>query len=142
MTHDNADKLAPAGLARRLGALFYDALIVAAILLVSTIFWTAAGVTFGHPWYRAYVAFVYLCTFAYFGWCWIHGGQTVGMKVWKIKLVGDGTRRFGWTGAMARSAAAVLSVAALGAGFWWALLDRRGRTWHDRLSNTRLVMSL
>ena len=141
MTHDNADKYAPAGLARRLGALFYDALIVAAILLVATIFWTAAGVTLGHPWYRVYVAFVYLCTFGYFGWCWIHGGQTVGMKVWKIRLIGDDARSFGWTGAMTRSVAAVLSIAALGAGFWWALFDRRKRTWHDRLSNTRLVMS-
>jgi uncharacterized RDD family membrane protein YckC len=26
-----------------------------------------------------------------------------------------------------------------GLGFWWALLDRDKRTWHDRASGTRLV---
>ncbi len=139
MTHDPPGECIPAGLARRAGAIFYDLLIVVAILFIATIFWTAAGVTFGHPWYRAYVAFVYLVTFAYFGWCWVHGGQTAGMKIWKIKLVGVGARRFGWAGAMTRSAAAVLSAIALGAGFWWALLDRSQLTWHDRLSGSRLI---
>ena len=145
MTHKHTKQYAgkdgymPASLAKRAGAIFYDLLIVTAILFIATIFWTAAGVTFGHPWYRTYVAFVYLTTFVYFGWCWIHGGQTVGMKVWKIKLLATGTRRFGWAAAMARSAAAVLSGVALGTGFWWVLFNRNKLSWHDWLSNSRLI---
>ena len=139
MAHDTNNRYASVSLARRIGAIFYDLLIVIAILLVSTIFWTYAGVTIGHPWYRAYVGFVYLVIFLYFGWCWVHGGQTVGMKVWKIKLVGVRVGRFGWAGAMTRSAVAILSIAAFGSGFWWALLDRDQMTWHDRLSASRLV---
>ncbi len=141
MTQDNNIEYAPVGLARRMGAVFYDLLIVVAALFIATIFWTAAGVTFGHPWYRAYVAFVYLSAFVYFGWCWVRGGQTVGMKVWKIKLVSTDARRFGWPAAMARSAAALLSAVTLGAGFWWVLFDRDGLAWHDRLSSSRLIHS-
>ena len=139
MTHNTGNNLVPVSIPRRAGAIFYDLLIIVAVLFIATIFWTAAGVTFGHPWYRAYIAFVYFVAFAYFGWCWTHGGQTVGMRVWKIRLVGTGRNRFGWTGAMARSAAAVISTAALGAGFWWALFDRERLTWHDRFSESRLV---
>ena len=39
----------------------------------------------------------------------------------------------------ARYALGTLSLLCGGLGFWWALLDREGLTWHDRLSNTRLV---
>ncbi len=142
MTQHTGSEHAPAGLAKRAGAIFYDLLIVVAALLIATIFWTAAGVTFGHSWYRGYVAFVYLAAFAYFGWCWIHGGQTVGMKAWKIKLVCTDARRFSWPAAMTRSAAALISAAAFGAGFWWALFDRDAMTWHDRLSGSRLIKTI
>ena len=131
--------LTPAGPLRHCGAICYDLLVVIAILFIATIFWTAAGVTFGHPWYGAYVTFVYLTVFLYFAWCWIHGGQTVGMKVWKIGLVGTGAKRFGWTSAMARTAMAMISAALLGAGFWWMRFDRDGLSWHDRFSDSRLI---
>ena len=119
----------PAGLGRRLGAIFYDWIVVASLLFVVAIVWTGAG----------YRASIYLVAFLYFAVSWTRGGQTVGMKVWKIQLVSTNARRFGWTAAMTRYAAATLSFAALGAGFWWALFDRRRLTWHDHFSNARLV---
>lgn len=126
----------PASLGRRLGAIFYDWIVVAALLFVVAIVWTGAGVNYNHPGYRASI---YLVTFLYFAVSWTRGGQTIGMKVWKIQLVSTNARRFGWIAAMTRYAAATLSLAALGAGFWWALFNRRRLTWHDYLSNTRLV---
>ena len=30
-------------------------------------------------------------------------------------------------------------LAALGAGYWWMLVDAQGRSWHDRLSGTRVM---
>ncbi|MEJ1377571.1 MAG: RDD family protein, partial [Candidatus Sedimenticola sp. (ex Thyasira tokunagai)] len=35
---------------------------------------------------------------------------------------------------------AIISWLALGLGFLWLLVDRKNRTWHDRLSGTRLIM--
>ena len=138
MAQADAARYRQAGLARRLGAIFYDMLIVVSVCFFVTIAWTAYGVTFGHPLYRLYIASLYLLTFLYFSWCWMHGGQTLGMKVWKIRLLRTG-RRFGWLAAMARAGIALVSAAAFGAGFWWALFDRDGLTWHDRLSDSRIV---
>jgi uncharacterized RDD family membrane protein YckC len=71
---------------------------------------------------------------------WRRGGQTLGMRPWRIAVVTlDGlpaSRAALW----ARYAMATLSLLLCGAGFWWALLDRQGLTWHDRASNTRLEL--
>ncbi|RMH87755.1 RDD family protein [Lysobacter pythonis] len=70
---------------------------------------------------------------------WRRGGQTIGMKPWRLYVVtpaGD-TAPFGrlWR----RYLAGVLSFSCAGLGFWWAWLDRDGLTWHDRLSGTRMI---
>lgn len=126
----------PASLKRRIGAIFYDWIIVVSLLFIVAIAWTGAGVNHSHPGYRASV---YLVAFLYFAVSWMRGGQTVGMKVWKIKLISSSARRFGWLAAMTRCAAAALSFVAFGAGFWWTLLDRKRLAWHDRLSESRLI---
>jgi uncharacterized RDD family membrane protein YckC len=70
---------------------------------------------------------------------WRRGGQTLGMRPWRLKLESrDGTplrRRQLWL----RFAVATLSLLLGGLGFWWAWLDRQRLTWHDRASGTRLV---
>ncbi|HBZ48578.1 MAG TPA: hypothetical protein DEO93_15690, partial [Stenotrophomonas sp.] len=70
---------------------------------------------------------------------WRRGGQTLGMRPWRLQVVGaDGTaptRRQLWL----RYAVGTLSVLLGGLGLWWALIDRQRLTWHDRASGTRLV---
>ena len=139
MAQNNVNIYLPASLLRRLGAIFYDLLIVSAIWFFTTIFWLAFGVTFGHPLYPAYILFLYLSVFIYFAWCWIYKTQTVGMKVWKIKLTRTDTRRFGWMAAMARSIVAIFSLLLFGAGFWSALFNPNKLTWHDKFSTSRLI---
>jgi uncharacterized RDD family membrane protein YckC len=39
-----------------------------------------------------------------------------------------------------RLASALLSLLPLGLGFFWILVDRDRRAWHDRLSRTRIVV--
>lgn len=70
---------------------------------------------------------------------WANGGQTLGMRPWRLQVVGaDGavpTRRQ----LALRYLVGNLSLLAGGLGFWWAWFDRERLTWHDRVSATRVV---
>jgi uncharacterized RDD family membrane protein YckC len=70
---------------------------------------------------------------------WRRGGQTLGMRPWRLWVVGaDG-------GAPSRRALCVrylvgtVSLLAAGLGFWWAWFDRDRLAWHDRVSGTRMM---
>lgn len=69
---------------------------------------------------------------------WRRGGQTLGMRPWRLRVVAaDGapaTTRALWL----RYAVGTLSLLAAGLGFWWAWLDRDRLAWHDRASGTRM----
>ncbi len=137
---DPQSSLPPAGLPRRLAAAVYDLLLLAGVLVIFTaLTWVVRGgreVPPGTHWFQ--LALVGVAAL-FFCWFWTHGGQTVGMLAWKLRLVrGDGTP-VGWREALVRFAAAIVSLAPLGLGFLWALVDRDALTWHDRLSRTRVV---
>lgn len=136
MTHTNHRKrpLSDVGLPRRLGAIFYDWLIIAAILLLWTLAWTMSGIRIGQEYYAYYVAGVYLVIFAYFAWGWCGDGQTIGMAIWKIRLTGE--RNINWMVAVTRFAAAIISTAFLGLGFLWIIVDDERLAWHDKFSGT------
>ncbi len=132
--------LAPAGLARRFAAIVYDSLLIAAILYAAAIpaVWLHGGaVPPGLPWFQAWLAFA---AWLYLAASWTRGGQTLGMRAWRCRLVTAAGGPVGWGRAAVRFAAAAVSWACLGLGFWWALADRERRTWHDRWSGTRIVL--
>ena len=70
---------------------------------------------------------------------WKRGGQTLGMRPWRLRLqTADGqapSRILLWK----RYALGTLSLLLGGLGFIWALFDRERLTLHDRLSGTRLT---
>lgn len=76
---------------------------------------------------------------AYFFWYWHHGGQTLAMQTWKIRLesVRGGTPELWQLGL--RYLLAWPSLLFFGAGIVWALFDRDRQFLHDRLAATRLV---
>jgi uncharacterized RDD family membrane protein YckC len=78
---------------------------------------------------------------AFFCWFWVHGGQTVGMRAWRIRVVCDDGRPLKWPRAVARFAAALVAVLPAGLGLWWSIFDARQRGWHDRWTGTRVVRS-
>lgn len=138
MTPDTA-AYAPAGLLRRLAALVYDAFLLAAVWMAAGGLWVAArgdAVPAGNWAFRAYLIAV---TFAFLGGFWVHAGRTLGMQAWRLRLVTEHGAALHWPDALARFLAAGLSWTLLGGGFLWALVDREGRTLHDRLSSTRVI---
>lgn len=71
---------------------------------------------------------------------WLKNGQTLGMQAWRIKIVGFDGEAPSLPKALLRCLGAVLSFLCLGLGYWWCLIDRHKRYWHDYLSRTELVL--
>lgn len=131
----------PAGLLRRLGAILYDSLLLFALLFVATAL--VLPLTGGQaiaPHNPLYTSYLFLVSFFFFAWFWTHGGQTLGMRAWRIRVQQRNGSPITWTQALLRFMTAIASWLLLGAGFLWALVDREKMAWHDRYSQTVLVV--
>ena len=122
------------GLLRRLAAMLYEALLLAAVAFFAAwlFFFASGGRDATAGWARHLLQLFILVVFAaYFLWCWLRGGQTLAMKAWRIRLVGVTPRK-----AIVRFllAALLFPVTIL-----WALVDKDRQFLHDRLAGTRLV---
>lgn len=126
---------------RRFAAIAYDSLLLFSVLFFGTLVVLALtggrAITPGNTLYRGYLLVLSLL---YFAWFWTHGGQTPGMRAWRLRLRGRDAGAVTWGQAVARFTAALVSWLAFGLGFAWALWDRERLTWHDRLSRTVLVL--
>ncbi len=116
--------------------MLYESLLLFAVaFFAGWMFYAASGgrdATGG--WLRHALQLLVLAVFAgYFLRCWLHGGQTLAMRAWRIRLVDVTPRK-----ALARFALALLGVPS-GLSVLWALVDRDGQFLHDRLAGTRLV---
>jgi uncharacterized RDD family membrane protein YckC len=69
---------------------------------------------------------------------WHRGGQTLGMRPWRLRVVGLDGSPAGYRALAWRYAVGTASLLLGGLGFWWAWLDRDRLTWHDRASGTRM----
>ncbi|MEE9446019.1 MAG: RDD family protein [Cocleimonas sp.] len=80
-------------------------------------------------------SFWLLIPFLYFGYNWTKQGQTLGMKVWKIKAVSnDKNKPISWTQSVLRFFGALF-----GLGFLWIIIDKEQLPLQDRLSKTRII---
>ena len=130
----------PAGMLRRLAAMFYDTLLLLAVLLVAValaLMLSRGSFTYHNPFFRT---LLFLLCFLFYAWSWLHGGQTLGMRTWRMRLQRpDGGPISPWQ-ALLRFMLAIPSLALGGLGFFWMLLDREKRTLYDRLSGTVVVV--
>ena len=132
--------LVPSPVWRRLAAFCYDLLLLAARVLAFTAVVVAArsfaSVPPGTWWFLPSligIAAAFFCGF------WVHGGQTLGMRAWRIRVVRDDGGALTLPRAAARFALGVIAAAPAGLGLWWSLLDESKRGWHDRWTHTRVV---
>lgn len=160
-----------AGILRRLAALTYDALLLVALLFAATFavlpLTHGEAITTGTQGAMAYAfrAWLLLVAFAYFGFSWTRGGQTLGMRAWGLRLVTLGRRTPGWMDAALRFATGMAATVIAGIGLWmlrkpgwsagdagavlmllpvivnlaWAAIDRQGRSLQDLAGRLRVV---
>lgn len=135
----------PVSLFKRLLAIFYDAFLLLALLFIVGVI--AAGIftftindgnaiTPEHPTYLAYQLFMltllFSTAFLFLGWFWTHGGQTLGMRTWRIKLISNDGSNISWDQAFIRCFTALISWGLLDWVFYGPCLIRKtepGMTW-------------
>ena len=81
----------------------------------------------------------WVITGAYATLSWRRGGQTLGMRPWRLKVVAADSLPPTWSALWLRYAVGTLSLLLGGLGFWWAWVGRDKLTWHDRASGTRMI---
>lgn len=131
-------------------ALLYDALPVIALWMLASTAFTVGYTVLGHhppreniPPFSALQWLLWSCcwliTGLYAVLSWRRGGETLGMRPWRLQLVDLGGNVPDARSLWRRYAVASLSLLLGGLGFWWAWIDRDRLAWHDRASGTRLV---
>jgi len=142
----NAENYTKPSLFRYLGVMLYDTALLLSVLL----FAGAAAVAFnaianngeaiepGNPFFSIYLLGV---SFFFYGWFWTHGGQTLGMRSWKVYLINNNATHISWKQALIRFLVALVAWLPAGLGFWWLYFGKDNQSWPDMVSNTQLHYS-
>ena len=125
------------GLPRRLGCMLYDLLVLAALAWAASLPLGGIDLSAPGPGRSLYQSGLLVLFAAYFTACWRWRGATVGMRAWRVRVVGAGGGRIGWRQALLRALGALAAFACLGLGYWVSLAG--APCWPDRLSGTRLA---
>ncbi len=125
-------------LLRHLAVIAYDLFLLIAVLLVAGLLIVAVNggqaISTGNPFFSAYLILV---SFLFYGWFWTHGGQTIGMRSWKVRLISNNDA-ITWSQCFRRFITAFLSYPLFGIGLWWQYLSDTKASWPDLCSGTRL----
>ena len=134
--------------AGRLIAYIIDAFIIGVVVTVVAIILTpllVAGANSENTGATAAAVFLYvfvvlLVSVSYFPFFWARGGQTPGMRFFRLRVVSDadGSRISGGT-AVIRLIGLWISFLIFYLGIIWILVDGRRRGWHDLLAGTIVI---
>lgn len=127
----------PCGLARRFAAMLYDGLLLIALWMIAA---ALVVIPAGHeiaPGSAIFQLYLLIVAWAYLAICWRRGGQTLGMKAWRVHLTAN-QQPVSWGMTMVRFVVALASMLCFGLGFLSSLFHPRRATWHDLASGTFL----
>lgn len=131
----------PAGLFRRVAAGLYDSLLVIALFVIPTAIVLAIRGGEPIPPGNGLLQLLLLATAGlFFVWFWTHGGQTLGMRAWRLRVEQLSGEPVTLRAAAIRFFVGIVSLGALGLGVMWILVDRDKRAWHDLAAGTRVVV--
>ena len=76
----------------------------------------------------------------YYVYSWKLGGQTLGMRAWKIKIIPSDERlNLTWLQALIRFIIGVASTLLLGMGLFWKLVSKNNQSWMDLASRSKTI---
>ena len=118
----------------------YESLILVAVLFITgLVFHLVFRDTHSLFFRPAFQLYLLIVAGIYFTWFWTHGGQTLPMQTWKLRVISADGGPVYLKQALARYLFAVIGIFFFGSGILWALFDREGLFLHDRLAGTRIV---
>ena len=122
-------------LLRRIGAFLYDCLLLIALFFIITAIAIAFndGQAIEHPLLNV---FLFVCAFVFFDGFWRHGGQTLGMRAWRLRVEGLDSEKLTFKQSVLRFLSGSLLF---GFTYFYALFSPTKQTLHDKLSKTKIV---
>ncbi len=133
------------GIPRLLAAMFYDLILLFGILLLATTLVVVPlkisydATTIDGNLLLLFQLYLVAVTVIFYTWFWSHGGQTLGMRTWKFKVISQTGEPLSLLHAFKRLLLALLTLVPAGVGLWWKLFDRDNQTLYDRLAGSRLI---
>ena len=132
----------PASFLRRILALFYDTLLLTGIILGYLLLVTIMfGDTFESISERIFLQFSYLILgVIFFTYFWkVNKGQTLGMQVWKIRIVGDENKEPSTKNLIYRSLFGLVFNLAFGSNYLYIFFNKDRKSINDLLSKTKTI---
>jgi uncharacterized RDD family membrane protein YckC len=136
---------ASAGFGRRVAALVYDLLLLAALLMIFTggaLFFTHGAAVVpatAGAWVYAYRAGLIGVIGGYYLINWLRSGQTLGMRAWRLRVVTEEGRPLALKAAVLRAVFGALAWMPAALGVLWLYVDPDHLALHDRWSKTRVI---
>ena len=149
---DQVNSYPRAGFFKRIAAIVYDFLVVVTLAMLVT----AINLIFVHIlmsyellvlessmepsqflneqwWFQVELV---LCIWFFYAWFWYDGGQTIGMRAWRLKVESDSEQPLTLTRTMLRALYALF-----GLGNIWVLFTRKNKqALQDKLTQTKVVV--
>lgn len=88
------------------------------------------------PWFGLGWVSTIVCFYWFF---FKRGGQTIGMRTWRLKIVGCDEQALSHRQCWIRILLAPIALGFGGLGYFWCLFNRNKQAWQDIASNTRVV---
>lgn len=150
---------------KRLYALIYDGLLLIAIDMVLVLLPASFLITFkevdthSSGYVIAMVSAILLAHYLFYGWFWTHGGQTLGMRAWSLKLISidkgsdinaiQACKRFllglpAWLLLVVAlldllTLQSEINTALILFGLLWWIMDNRAGLWREKFSHSRMI---
>ena len=124
---------------RRLASIFYDGVLVVAIVIITSLPFYSFNVEESFLLKLTMQLYFYLIIQYFFVWVWVNSAATLGMKSWKIKIVDINGNNISYKKAIVRFNVSILSISIFGLGFLISLFRKDKKCLHDIISRTQLI---
>lgn len=127
---------------KHFAAFIYDIFPLFGILVITsglTLVFRSGNDVHAYTWW--FIALIYCEIALYYIYFWKVGGQTIGMRAWKIKIKPKkiNQKELSWFQACLRFLVGLLSIALLGLGIFWKVFSKNKSTWMDMISNSQTL---
>jgi uncharacterized RDD family membrane protein YckC len=128
-----------AGFWLRVSALTLDEVV---LVVITGVLVVGIQTIFGHHvlsplWQK--ILFYELLDYNYYTLCWVFGGQTIGKRILRTKVLKTDFTPLTYKDAFIRYWVWMVGVAMLGVGYFWIGFDKDKRGWNDIAARTMVV---